>query len=76
MDNAWVHDIQCHHSVTVLAEFLLVWDMVQEVAPQPEVDDVHRWRFEASGKFSTNSAYEAFFVGSILFEPSQLIWSN
>lgn len=75
MENSWVQDIQGHHSVAVLVEFLDIWDLVQEVVLQPEVDDVHKWKFEASGEFSTKSAYEAFFLGAVL-EPSNLIWRN
>jgi hypothetical protein len=53
-----------HHSVAVLVEYLDIWDLVQEVL-QPQVDDVHKWKFEASGGFSTKSAYQAFFLGAI-----------
>jgi len=76
LDDNWVRDIQGHRSVTVMAEYLVIWDMIQEVILQPEVEDVHKWRFEASGKFSTQSAYKAFFVGSVQFEPYKLIWGN
>jgi hypothetical protein len=76
VDNSWVQDIQSHYPVAILAEFLYIWDLVQEVVLQPEVNDVHKWKLEASGEFSTKSAYEAFFFGAILFEPSKLIWSN
>jgi hypothetical protein len=37
---------------------------------------VHKWRFEASGQFSSKSAYEALFHGAIHFKPSKLIWST
>ena len=42
MDNQWVHDIQGHHSVEVLSEFLDIWDLVQETLLLPEVEDVHK----------------------------------
>ena len=50
--------------------------MVQEVVLQPKVSDKHKWKFEASGDFSTKSAYRAFFNGVILFEPCRLIWGS
>ena len=75
-DNAWLQNIQGHYSVLVLAELLNIWDLVEEILHQPEVEDLHKWRFEASGQFSTESAYEALFNGAIHFEPSKLIWST
>jgi hypothetical protein len=76
LDNKWVQDIQGHHTVAVLAEFLEVWDLVQEVILLPEVEDVHKWKFESSGQFSSKSAYEALFQGAVQLEPSALIWKN
>jgi hypothetical protein len=69
-------DIQEHHTVAVLAEYLKIWEMVQEVVLQPKVTDKHKWKFEASVDFSTKSAYRAFFNGVILFEPCRLIWGS
>jgi hypothetical protein len=75
-DDSWLEDIQSHYSVAVLSEYLDVWDLLQEVLLQPEVEDIHKWRFEASGQFSTKSAYEAFFNGSVYFQPYNLIWGT
>jgi len=72
----WLEDIQGHYSVAVLSEYLDVWDMVQEVVLHPDVEDVHKWRFEASGQFTTCSAYEALFNGSICFAAGKLIWGT
>jgi hypothetical protein len=75
-NNRWLEDIQSHYPVAVLSEFLDIWDLVQDVVLQLDIEDVHKWRFEASGKFSTKSAYEAFFNGSTYFAPSNLIWET
>jgi len=59
--------------VAVLSEYLDVWDLVQEVVLQPDVEDIHNWRFVASGHFTTSLAYEALFNGSIYFAAGKLI---
>ena len=41
-----------------------------------EVEDVHKWRFEASDQLSTKSAYEAFFHRAVQFQPTKLIWAG
>jgi len=73
-NNMWLGDIQGHYSVAVLSEYLDVWDLIQEVVLQPDVEDVHKWRFEASGQFSTRSAYKALLNVSIYFAAGKLIW--
>ena len=75
-NNVWLGDIQGHYSVAVLSEYLNVWDLIQEVVLQHDVEDVHKWRFEASGQFSTKSAYEALFIGSVYFAVGKLIWGT
>jgi len=52
-NNMLLGDFQDHYSVEVLSEYLDVWDLIQEVVLQPNVEDVHKWRFEVSGQFST-----------------------
>ena len=75
-NDKWLEDIQGHYSVAVLSEYLDIWALVQEVVLQSDVEDTHKWRFEASGQFSTKSAYEAFFNGSVSFQPCKLIWGT
>ena len=41
-----------------------------------DTEDVHRWRNEASGVFSTRSAYKSYFVGSITLEPWKKLWKT
>jgi hypothetical protein len=39
-------------------------------------DDIHIWRFDKTGKFSSKSAYRAFFNGAIKFEPWKRLWKT
>jgi hypothetical protein len=48
-DMRWVSDIRGALTVPVLAEYLELWDLLTEVALQPNVADTHIWRFAASG---------------------------
>jgi hypothetical protein len=62
--------------VPVLAEYLELWDLLTEVALQPNVADTHIWRFAASGQYSAKSAYEAMFTVAIHFKPWEGIWKS
>ena len=74
VQNSWVLDIQGASSVTALAEYLEVWELIMEVQLQPNTPDQHSWRFScSSGHYSTKSAYKTLFIGSISFEPCELI---
>jgi hypothetical protein len=57
-------------------EFLLLWDLLQEVQLVPETPDQHRWSPSSSGLYSSKSAYNRFFVGAVGFEPAGRIWKN
>ena len=46
-----------------MLEYLSIWDLLSEVALQPDVDDSHIWRFSTLGTYSEKSAYEELFVG-------------
>ena len=44
-DLRWVSDIRGALTVNVLAEFLGVWNLIAHLVLQPEVEDIHIWRF-------------------------------
>lgn len=48
-NSSWISDIQRALSVTVIAEYLHLWDLLLEVELQPEVEDSHIWRFSPCG---------------------------
>ena len=75
-NRSWILDIKGALTVEVLAEYLQLWDLLEGVELQSEIEDTHIWSFSASGNFTTKSAYEALFIGSIHFEPWERIWKT
>ena len=45
----WISDISGALSVTVLIEYLHLWELLSNVVLQLKVDDTHIWKFTTSG---------------------------
>jgi hypothetical protein len=43
--------------VQVIVEYLKLWDVLENVALRPQVEDRFVWRFGAEGLYSASSAY-------------------
>jgi hypothetical protein len=77
LDNLrWVSDIRGALSVDVMFEYLLLWDLLDNFQLQPDVPDVHVWKFSTSGQYSTKSAYDAMFEGATKFSAADRIWKS
>ena len=62
-DNTWVAVIRGALGWHGLAEYLVLWDILNEWNLDI-TDDMHQWKFDISGIFfSTRSAYINFFIG-------------
>ena len=60
-------------STVEMAEFVVLWDLVQNVQLTPEEDQI-QWKWSADGMHSAKSAYEVQFKGSFCsFRPNH-IW--
>jgi len=75
LDLTWVSDIRGALGWLGLVEYLELWDVLTDVVLQ-DTEDIHHWKFEASGLFSSRSAYRAFFAGSVGFEPWKRLWKS
>jgi len=64
-NQSWPTDIQGGLSPIGLFEYLQLWDMLLDTTLSQD-EDVHIWRLDSSGIFSSKSAYRAFFNGAIL----------
>jgi len=74
-DHTWVRDIRSALGWRGLVEYLELWDNMAGFVLNT-TDDIHHWKFEASGIYSTRSAYRNFFAGSITFEPWKRLWKS
>ena len=72
-DHTWVRDIRNTLGWHGLVEYLDLWDSIAALELNTTVD-THHWKFEASGIYSTRSAYRNFFVGFI--EPWKRLWKS
>ncbi|GJM91715.1 hypothetical protein PR202_ga08120 [Eleusine coracana subsp. coracana] len=71
----WADDIQGGLSLVGLYEFFQLWDYIAEVMLSQE-EDIHVWKLDASGQYSTKSAYRAFYNGSTTFAPWRRLWKS
>ncbi len=72
----WVRDIRGSLSAAALSEYLNLWDEIQEVQLQDDVDDSIRWRLTSNGTFCTASVYELFFAAQVKSQSAELIWQT
>jgi hypothetical protein len=75
-DNSWVGDISGSLPTEVIVEFLIIWDLTQNIHLQPGIPDVFRWLPGASGEYSAKIAYQRFLAGSVEFEVGERIWKS
>ncbi|XP_062233892.1 uncharacterized protein LOC133931081 [Phragmites australis] len=72
----WIGDIIGAFSVSVLDEYLRLWDLLAHIILQHGAQDQHSWRLTKSGLYSSKSACNAYFVGSTRFAPWKHIWKS
>ena len=75
-DRIWIADIRGALSVQVLVEYLQLWNLVDNLELQQDVPDQLSWRLSKHGTYSSKSAYEAYFTGTIKFGPWRRIWKT
>ena len=75
LQHMWIEMNTCT-SKQALREYLLIWGLIDDLVLQPTVPDQHKWKLSISGTYSSRSAYNAFFFGSIRFAPWKRIWRS
>jgi hypothetical protein len=70
-DRKWISDIKGPLTVGVLIDYLQLWNMTSAWQLQPEVEDKHVFSIAPTGIYSAKTAYEGFFLGSVVFCKAQ-----
>ncbi|WVZ86569.1 hypothetical protein U9M48_033328, partial [Paspalum notatum var. saurae] len=75
-DQAWVRHIDLHGIRTAdhLKQFVDLWSVTQSVSLAHDMEDRIFWKFNASGTYSTASAYRIQFTGHTSLNLKSLIW--
>ncbi|WVZ93865.1 LOW QUALITY PROTEIN: hypothetical protein U9M48_039818 [Paspalum notatum var. saurae] len=75
-NRCWVSNIKGALTIQVLVEYLHIWELLEGVILQPDTPDTLIWRLSSSGCYSSKSAYEAMFIGTIKFSPWKRVWKT
>jgi len=72
-DQSWTRGLWRMSSVEEMVEFVILWDLVQQVSLNDQEDQLS-WRWTANGSYSSKSAYLAQFNGSYCSFKASYIW--
>lgn len=54
--------------------YLSVWNKMENVQLQENIEDQHIWKWTSNHMYSSRSAYQAFFIGSVKFSCDDQAW--
>jgi hypothetical protein len=74
--SSWIGDLRGVVTWEVIADFILLANVVANIDLQPGVLDKHYWRFSSNGIYSAKSAYEIMFCGSTSLAGFEIVWST
>jgi hypothetical protein len=72
-NRTWISDIWGALTVGIIVEFLHLWEVLDELLLQPEVEDSHSCRLGSNGLYPAKSCYESLFLRAISFKPCERI---
>jgi len=73
VNQCWTRGLWRMSTVEEMAQFVLLWDLVQGVLLSDEEDRII-WKFTADGQYTAKSAYEVQFRGSFCSFRPRCIW--
>ena len=76
--NNWIREFRNTHAITTahLLEFAHLWGLLRNVVRHNDQPDNIKWKLSSSGEYSSKSAYEAQFLGTIATPALSSIWKT
>ncbi|WVZ53275.1 LOW QUALITY PROTEIN: hypothetical protein U9M48_004243 [Paspalum notatum var. saurae] len=74
-NRSWINDIKPPLSVDAVAEYVDIWERVQNYALSNQPDKF-LWRFTTDHHYSSASTYRACFFGSTSFPGARILWKT
>jgi exonuclease III len=74
--NKWIQDIDYNMTVTLLTQFIDLWQQVQQTTLSPEDKDSIIWRHTTDGQYSAKSAYQLQFIGKTRSLTANITWAT
>lgn len=76
LHGAWVHHVAGPHSPRLIAEFVLLSNLLEQVQLIQGTPDMFSWRLSADGRYSAASAYGAMFLGCSRPAGARVLWKT
>jgi hypothetical protein len=73
-EDAWIRDITGPLTVPVLVQYLELHQRLQQVQLNKQQPDWILWHWNASGQYSSTSAYAALQLGQVPIEGCRQLW--
>ena len=75
-DNKWIDDVDYSLTEQLIADFVALWEKLQQVDLIPTQQDRIIWLHTSDGHYTARSAYELQFVGNTNSATAGAIWQT
>jgi hypothetical protein len=73
-NNDWIQDVTSPRASPMMMQFVLIYQWLQQVILNQEVEDKLIWRWDSSGMYNAASTYKAMFLGQTSILGAREVW--
>jgi hypothetical protein len=75
-DNRWIKDIDYNMTQQIIAEFIALWERLQDVVLTESQEDQITWLHTADGQYLARSAYTLQIEGATRRRTAEMTWKT